>query len=135
MRNRYTLIEDFYIKGYMYEQLQEKVYTSALLEVKLNIPLKFVSRFIIKRYQLGEVNNMEYADSVVFEKRDLLYNESERLIQFSTSDLGYGKSMGKVTYYICVIPVLDDGCIGEDIYEKSRVLCVTIPQGCDQNTD
>lgn len=129
MKRKHLCIKDFRLKGYMGEMYQGNIYTSAILEIVLFVPVKYISHFIVRRYQLGEVNNMDYADSVIIKRDKFLCNTYNRTVYLSTNDLGYGKSINPVTYYVQIVPVLKCGYNYPMYSDKSEILCVKIPQG------
>ena len=127
MTNKNSVINNFCTKGYLYEPFCDKMYTAVLFAIKFNIPLNFVKRLIVKRYQSGEVNNMKYADSVVITNPDFVCNFEKRIVLFSTNDLGYGKSINPVTYHVQVIPEISIGDSGESFFECSEIICTSTP--------
>lgn len=133
MTNKHSVINSFSTMGYLCETFCDKVYTAVLFAIKFNIPLNFVNRLILKRYQSGEVNNMKYADSVVIANPDFICNYEKRIILFSTNDLGYGKSTHPVTYYVQVIPEIRIGNRGESIFESSDIICTSTPDAARIN--
>ena len=124
-----TAIKDFFVKGYYMERLFEKVYTSCILEIDLNIPVRNILYLIVRRFQKGEVNSIHYSDSVELNKNDYLCDEKNNCIYLSTDNLGYGKSVMAVTYYVSVTVVAKKKCGGTYYSEDSDVICAKTPDG------
>ena len=127
MKNKYSVINKFYPVGYLSEPVCDGLIYAGIFVIEFNIPLDFVKRLIIKRYQSGEVNNMKYADSVAINNTDFICNYQKNKVMFTTSDLGYGKNLKPVTYYVQVIPEIysktDDRCFAE----CTDIVCITTP--------
>ena len=122
-------IKKFFVKAYHLEPVFEKVYTSCIMEIDLNIPLQNISHLIVRRFQMGEVNSICYSDSVRLYKNDFFGDEKNNCIYLSTDNLGYGKSVMPVTYYVSVTLVIKNKRNDTYYYEDSETICAKTPDG------
>lgn len=70
---------------------------------------------------------MKYADSVVINNTDFICNYQKNKVMFTTSDLGYGKNLKPVTYYVQVIPEIYSKTDDRRFAECTDIVCITTP--------
>ena len=104
----YSVIEDVIVRKHCFEICSDDVYTYSVVEVTFGIPIERITEIRVRRYQVGETNDIIYADTVDIKDNFFDINEKSNGIYISTDKLGYGKSTKSTKYYLSVCALYRD---------------------------